>query len=325
MQHKKLIQSIILGSTMACFSSLLINTAFANNASITPVQQMQKKHRHKKIHHKKVKEHQDSHLLAANNKIVNMQPEKNITPGKIDVPDSSFEEALKKHLTANAVLTSNYVYRGISQTKNRPALQGSATYTLDNGLYGSIWGSTVKFSDTGTPVVDEETQIETRRADQDPLSRAYLELDAILGYGHEFNENLKIDLNVARYLYPSARELNYNQFNSLLTYHFLELGYQYSANANASHTRSAYYLLGINYDLPEKFIKTDHVNLHLTTAYSDMNIASGYGSYHDYSAMISKKFKMLTLGLQWTTTDGRAKQNNLDDTQWIASATVDLV
>lgn len=234
-------------------------------------------------------------------------------------------EALNKHLSSQATLTTNYVSRGISQTLNRPALQGSATYTLDNGAYATLWGSTVKFKDTGDAVIDENTGAEITPASQDPAARAYLELDALLGYNHQFSDDLKIDLNLARYIYPNAREFNYNQANSLLTFHSVELGYQYTSNYCNTHTRSAYYILGLNYDIPSQWIKVDDVNFHATYAMSDNHEQSGYPSYHDYSAMLSKKFKMLTLGLQWTSTDGRAKQADLiDGTQWIASASIAL-
>ncbi len=54
--------------------------------------------------------------------------------------------------SANVALTSEYLYRGISQTDDRPALQGGFDYSVDLvkpvSAYLGIWGSNVDFSKT---------------------------------------------------------------------------------------------------------------------------------------------------------------------------------
>lgn len=46
----------------------------------------------------------------------------------------------------NAAVTSDYRYRGISQTRLKPALQGGADYTHNpTGLYAGTWLSTIKW------------------------------------------------------------------------------------------------------------------------------------------------------------------------------------
>jgi uncharacterized protein (TIGR02001 family) len=54
-------------------------------------------------------------------------------------------EAESDHQTSlNAAITSDYRYRGISQTRLRPALQGGGDYTHSpSGLYAGAWGSTI--------------------------------------------------------------------------------------------------------------------------------------------------------------------------------------
>jgi uncharacterized protein (TIGR02001 family) len=47
----------------------------------------------------------------------------------------------------NAALTSDYRYRGISQTRFEPALQAGADYTYNaSGLYAGTWLSTIKWT-----------------------------------------------------------------------------------------------------------------------------------------------------------------------------------
>src|SRR5688500_10708134 len=51
-------------------------------------------------------------------------------------------------LTGNFDMTSNYMFRGISNSNNLPAVQGGWTYTFGGtGLYFNLWGSNVNFVD----------------------------------------------------------------------------------------------------------------------------------------------------------------------------------
>lgn len=47
--------------------------------------------------------------------------------------------------SANAALTSNYVWRGFTQTDDGLAVQGGADYAADNGLSVGIWASNYDF------------------------------------------------------------------------------------------------------------------------------------------------------------------------------------
>ncbi|MEJ2497340.1 MAG: TorF family putative porin [Sulfurovaceae bacterium] len=50
-------------------------------------------------------------------------------------------------LSANVALTSNYVWRGMTQTDNSPAIQGGFDLGY-KGLYVGVWGSNVEFGST---------------------------------------------------------------------------------------------------------------------------------------------------------------------------------
>lgn len=51
-------------------------------------------------------------------------------------------------LSANVGVTTNYVFRGLTQTDDGPAIQGGLDYNLDLnqnvGLYAGVWGSNVE-------------------------------------------------------------------------------------------------------------------------------------------------------------------------------------
>ena len=102
----------------------------------------------------------------------------------------------------NVALTSDYVFRGVSQNDEDPALQAGLELThVPSGLYGAIWGSNVDFGD-------------------DIGSNA--EIDFVLGWGHPFNEDLALDVNISRYTYPGTNDefdLDYNELIGTLTWH----------------------------------------------------------------------------------------------------------
>jgi uncharacterized protein (TIGR02001 family) len=56
-------------------------------------------------------------------------------------------------ITGSVALTSDYVFRGVTQTLNEPAIQGSLDYTNES-FYAGVWGSNVDFG------VDESIEID---------------------------------------------------------------------------------------------------------------------------------------------------------------------
>ena len=49
-------------------------------------------------------------------------------------------------ISANVSLTSNYVWRGVTQTGDEVAVQGGFDYANDSGFYAGVWGSNVSFN-----------------------------------------------------------------------------------------------------------------------------------------------------------------------------------
>jgi uncharacterized protein (TIGR02001 family) len=57
------------------------------------------------------------------------------------------EPAMSAGLTANGQFTTNYVLRGISQSSNRPALQGGLDYDTGVGITVGTWVSSLDYGD----------------------------------------------------------------------------------------------------------------------------------------------------------------------------------
>ncbi|WP_417484535.1 TorF family putative porin [Maricaulis salignorans] len=54
----------------------------------------------------------------------------------------------------NVALTSDYIFRGVTQTDGGPAISGGFDVADDSGLYAGIWGSSVDFGDDTTMELD---------------------------------------------------------------------------------------------------------------------------------------------------------------------------
>jgi uncharacterized protein (TIGR02001 family) len=88
-------------------------------------------------------------------------------------------------LSANAGLVSDYRYRGISQSRLRPALQAGADLAHPSGLYAGVWSSSVRWI-------------------RDAGGDGGAEVDVYGGYKFSAGP-LGLDAGVLRYLYPRSR------------------------------------------------------------------------------------------------------------------------
>ncbi|HET8656667.1 MAG TPA: TorF family putative porin [Longimicrobiaceae bacterium] len=90
-------------------------------------------------------------------------------------------------LSANVALTSDYVFRGISQTQGEPAIQGGIDVKHPSGLYAGTWGSSVNFGEG----------LEGGR-------RAEMELDVYGGLARSLAGLVDFDVGALYYAYPGA-------------------------------------------------------------------------------------------------------------------------
>jgi uncharacterized protein (TIGR02001 family) len=68
-----------------------------------------------------------------------------VLTGLVSVPAFAVaaEEESPHSLSANVTLTSDYIFRGISQSSGDPAIQGGFDYSHASGLYAGTWASNV--------------------------------------------------------------------------------------------------------------------------------------------------------------------------------------
>jgi uncharacterized protein (TIGR02001 family) len=154
--------------------------------------------------------------------------------------------------SGTATLTSDYVFRGISQTQGDAAPQLGGKVAFDSGFYGAAWASTVDYGDA----VGSDAEV-----------------DLVAGWNRTFAERWNLDVNLTRFTYPGTREplnLNYNEVITTLTLDqrwWLMLGW--SENALASGERGIYVEAGAKFPITEALrLETVAAHYHLD-AYGD--------------------------------------------------------
>ena len=101
---------------------------------------------------------------------------------------SAVSQVATAGLSANAAATSNYVWRGTTQTGNGAAVSGGVDYEAPFGIYAGTWAS-------NTTLVGSKGSVSQ-------------ELDLYAGWAHEFGP-VGFDVGVIRYGYPQAEDIDW--------------------------------------------------------------------------------------------------------------------
>jgi uncharacterized protein (TIGR02001 family) len=175
-------------------------------------------------------------------------------------------------VSANVALTTDYYFRGISQTDNDGAIQGGFDWSHDSGVYAGVWASNVDFGDT------------------------HIEVDTYLGFANEIGDTgIGYDVNVLRYNYNDA-DFETNEYTVGLNYSYFSASYSYSNDWYDSDESSNYFKLGFDYDLPGDFALSASVGKSFGDAFDKDEVGTATDfDYVDYKIGISKDY----YGLNW--------------------------
>lgn len=186
-------------------------------------------------------------------------------------------------LSYNLALTSDYRYRGVSQSRLDPALQGGADYThASTGLYAGTWLSTIKW---------------TRDAGGD----GDIEWDLYGGKRGELGGGVSYDVGGLYYVYPSnGLKPNANTFE---LYGQLGMGpaylkYSHSLTnlfGTADSKHSGYLDLGANIEVGAGLVLNLHVGRQ-EVKHSDAL------SYTDYKLGLTKDLGVCSVALAYVKT-----------------------
>ena len=94
-------------------------------------------------------------------------------------------------LTANVSLTSDYRYRGISQSNLQPAIQGGFDYAHSSGFYIGNWNSSISW-------------ISDAASASGNSASAPIEMDFYAGYKYEWSKGFTADVGILQYYFPTS-------------------------------------------------------------------------------------------------------------------------
>lgn len=183
-------------------------------------------------------------------------------------------------LSANVSLSSQYRYRGLMQTNNKPAIAGGVDYSHSSGLYIGNWNSSISWL-----------------GDSNPDVSAPMEMDFYGGYKGELAPGLSVDTGVMQYYYPGDYPSGYTRPNTTELYAGIGYGplfFKYSHSLTnlfgfADSRHSQYFDLSANQALG---IWDLTLNAHVGYQYV-RNL--DHGSYWDWKLGLTKDF-----GSGWT-------------------------
>ena len=189
-------------------------------------------------------------------------------------------------ITGNLAQTTDYKFRGLTQSWGRPAIQGGADYTDPNGFAAGFWGSSIS-------------------------ERSYpggaIELDLYASYGQAIDRDWSWRVGVYGYVYPGAnldqaglpsRSLNTAEANAALTWKQFTLKYNraltdyFGVDTEQCYTGDSkgttYLQLDASFPLADAWSLALHAgHTHYTTALATP-LANGarHPSYSDFGATL---------------------------------------
>ena len=198
----------------------------------------------------------------------------------------------------NVGVTNDYRFRGISQTRMKPAVSAGADYTnTPTGLYVGTWGSNVEWLKDNT----------------NDLSGANVELDLYGGKRGEIN-GISYDVGLIRYYYPSNKFHLSNYPSANTTEAYVQAGYgpfyiKYSqALTNfigwAQNSDGSNYIdIGANIEVKDGYIANLHVGKQVVKGLTNLAGVSGTADYVDWKVGVTKDFGMAVVAVAVVGTD----------------------
>lgn len=208
-------------------------------------------------------------------------------------------------VTANVSLTTNYLYRGISQTGGKPALQGGFDYAHASGFYAGLWGSNVSWVGPSLGA-----------------SSSSLELDTYAGFKNGFAGDFSYDVGFLRYNYPGVYpktmatgfvKADTNEIYGALGWKWVTLKYSRSLGNTFGlddSSGTSYVELNASYSLADSGVTLGaHYGKQAYKGKYEADLSAvGYAvgakaTYSDYKLSATKDFSGYVVGLAYSSTN----------------------
>lgn len=193
-------------------------------------------------------------------------------------------------ISFNAAVVSDYRYRGISQTRLQPALQGGADYVNNpTGLYAGTWLSTLKFI-------------------EDAGGSGNIEWDIYGGKRGQITDDVSYDLGVLTYVYPSNDlhpSINTTEAYAQIGYGpaYFKYSHSFTNLFGFVDSRGSDYLdAGMNLDIGNDFILNLHVG-HQRVNGDNAGLSNDRFNYTDWKIGVTRDFGIVTGSLTYIGTN----------------------
>lgn len=183
--------------------------------------------------------------------------------------------AANAEVSATVTATNDYVFRGISQASEDPALQLGLDFNHSSGWYIGVWGSNVDFG---------------------PGDPADIEVDIYTGFAGETAAGLGWDVGINYYTYPDESDYNFPEIYAKLSYGVFSGGLYYSNDWAGSDEDSLYIQAGVSVPFGEGFTFDVGAGYSFGDAFDD-------AEYFDYSIGVGYTVGNFNLSLAWVDTD----------------------
>lgn len=194
-------------------------------------------------------------------------------------------------------LISEYEYRGISQTSEKPALQLNLDYSHKSGFYAGAFLTNIKWiKDTKDVVAAAVAPAGVNGG------KGSVELDLFAGYKYEVVKDVTLDVGYLRYEYPGAKAITVNGLGTALK----------KPNTDELYIGVTYDFIGVKYShqVSDAFGLPDSKG----SNFAELNLSKEVAKGLTLLGHVGKaKFK-----------GGEGANNNLSYTVWRVGGTYDL-
>ncbi len=174
-------------------------------------------------------------------------------------------------ISSDLTITSNYLSRGVTQTDNQPAVQGSLSFINEEGLYTGIWISNVVGGS---------------------------EIDLYAGLSGNLKD-VNYDLGAVSYIYPNRNDEDYTELYAILDFRSFSAGAKYTVGSKVNDTSEEnekfiegdwYYFISANTPLYDEWKISGTLGYY---NFADDGVKNSKTSYRHIEASLSREIEAL--------------------------------
>jgi uncharacterized protein (TIGR02001 family) len=212
-------------------------------------------------------------------------------------------------LSFNVGVVSDYLFRGVSQTHGKPAVQAGIDYAHPSGFYVGAWGSNITWV-------------------KDWVGKGSVEVDVYGGYKNTFGGgDFSYDVGYITYNYPghgnatpALANPNTQELYASIGWKWLSAKYSYATSSHFigwyggslydQNTRGSDYLeLNANYDLGDGWTLVGHMGHQKVKGYVTTPGVLESANYDDWKIGATKDVGFGVVGLAYSDTNAKGSCN----------------